>query len=86
MGLHLTLVIVLPGRTKRIWAFIPSRGGARFQPPCGDQGADTDARENGSLTGHRLDQPVRLEGGVTDPIFAIEFKGRGVQALSFILG
>jgi cytochrome c biogenesis protein CcdA/thiol-disulfide isomerase/thioredoxin len=55
-------------------------------PPGDNRGADVDAQGQGVVTGQRLYQLVRQEGGVGDRTFEIRFLDPGVQAYSFTFG
>ena len=54
--------------------------------PGADHGVDTDADGNGTVSGQRLYQLIRQQGGVSDRTFTIEFLDKGVQAFSFTFG
>jgi cytochrome c biogenesis protein CcdA/thiol-disulfide isomerase/thioredoxin len=54
--------------------------------PGADHGVDTDAAGNGVVTGDRLYQLIRQQGGIQDRTFRIEFLEPGVRAYSFTFG
>jgi cytochrome c biogenesis protein CcdA/thiol-disulfide isomerase/thioredoxin len=54
--------------------------------PGADHGVDADADGNGTVSGQRLYQLIRQQGGVSDRTFTIEFLDPGVQAFSFTFG
>ena len=54
--------------------------------PGVDHGVDTDANGEGIVTGQRLYQLVRQQGGVRDRTFEIQFLDPGVQAFAFTFG
>ncbi|MBN9604845.1 MAG: cytochrome c biogenesis protein DipZ [Afipia felis] len=54
--------------------------------PGADHGVDTDANGEGIVTGQRLYQLVRQQGGVRDRTFEIQFLDPGVQAFAFTFG
>jgi hypothetical protein len=54
--------------------------------PGADHGVDTDADGNGTVTGQRLYQLIRQNGGAQDRTFAIEFLDPGVEAFAFTFG
>jgi thiol-disulfide isomerase/thioredoxin len=56
------------------------------KPPGDSHGTDTDADGNGTVTGQRLYQLVRLAGPVGDHTFEIRFEDPGVQAYAFTFG
>jgi hypothetical protein len=51
-----------------------------------NHGVDTDADGYGVVTGNRLYQLVRQQGGIMDRTFRIEFLVPGVRAYSFTFG
>jgi cytochrome c biogenesis protein CcdA/thiol-disulfide isomerase/thioredoxin len=54
--------------------------------PGPDHGVDTDADGQGTVTGQRLYQLIRQNGGAQDRTFEIEFLDPGVQAFAFTFG
>jgi cytochrome c biogenesis protein CcdA/thiol-disulfide isomerase/thioredoxin len=56
------------------------------KPPGDSHGVDTDADGNGTVTGQRLYQLVRVAGPVGDHTFEIHFLDPGVQAYAFTFG
>jgi cytochrome c biogenesis protein CcdA/thiol-disulfide isomerase/thioredoxin len=56
------------------------------QAPGANHGVDTDADGYGVVTGNRLYQLVRQQGGILDRTFRIEFLVPGVRAYSFTFG
>ncbi len=56
------------------------------QAPGANHGVDTDADGYGVVTGNRLYQLVRQQGGIMDRTFRIEFLVPGVRAYSFTFG
>jgi hypothetical protein len=54
--------------------------------PGADHGADVDASGNGVVESQRLYQLVRMQGGMAERTFAIEFLDPGVQAYAFTFG
>jgi cytochrome c biogenesis protein CcdA/thiol-disulfide isomerase/thioredoxin len=54
--------------------------------PGADHGVDTNANGEGTVTGQRLYQLVRQQGGVRDRTFEIQFLDPGVQAFAFTFG
>ncbi|MFD2138007.1 hypothetical protein ACFSLT_27270 [Novosphingobium resinovorum] len=58
----------------------------RRQGPGADHGADVDASGNGAVESQRLYQLVRMQGGMAERTFAIEFLDPGVQAYAFTFG
>jgi cytochrome c biogenesis protein CcdA/thiol-disulfide isomerase/thioredoxin len=56
------------------------------QAPAANHGMDTDANGNGTVTGQRLYQLLRVTGPVNDHTFVIEFLDPGVQAFAFTFG
>jgi cytochrome c biogenesis protein CcdA/thiol-disulfide isomerase/thioredoxin len=56
------------------------------QAPEGNHGMDIDAAGNGTITGQRLYQLIRLTGGADDHTFAITFLDPGAQAFAFTFG
>jgi cytochrome c biogenesis protein CcdA/thiol-disulfide isomerase/thioredoxin len=54
--------------------------------PAADHGVDIDAAGNGTVTGERLYQLVRLDGPVSDHTFSIRFFDPSVKAYSFTFG
>jgi cytochrome c biogenesis protein CcdA/thiol-disulfide isomerase/thioredoxin len=56
------------------------------QAPGADHGVDTDAEGYGVVTGDRLYQLIRQQGGIRDRTFKIEFLVPGVRAYSFTFG
>jgi len=54
--------------------------------PGADHGVDTDANGEGTVTGQRLYQLVRQQGGVRERTFEIQFLDPGVQAFAFTFG
>ncbi len=55
-------------------------------PPGRNHGMDTDAEGRGVVTGHRLYQLIRQQGGINDRTFEIEFLDPGAQAFAFTFG
>ncbi len=55
-------------------------------PPGRNHGMDTDALGRGVVTGHRLYQLIRQQGGINDRMFEIEFLDPGTQAFAFTFG
>jgi thioredoxin family protein len=76
--LHLVLGLPVDGKPVQFRVTIDG------QAPGDNHGVDIDAQGNGVVTDHRLYQPVRQRGAVTDHVFAIESDDPGVQAFSFI--
>jgi cytochrome c biogenesis protein CcdA/thiol-disulfide isomerase/thioredoxin len=72
----------------------PTRSGQRVRfrvtidgkAPGADHGADVDASGNGVVESQRLYQLVRMQGGMAERTFAIEFLDPGVQAYAFTFG
>ena len=59
------------------------------QEPGASHGTDTDAAGNGTVTGQRLYQLIRLDkpsAAQTDHTFAIQFLDPNVQAFAFTFG
>ena len=56
------------------------------QAPAANHGMDTDANGNGTVTGQRLYQLLRINGPVNDHTFVIQFLDPGVQAFAFTFG
>jgi hypothetical protein len=56
------------------------------QAPAANHGMDTDANGNGTVTGQRLYQLLRVNGPVNDHTFVIQFLDPGVQAFAFTFG
>jgi len=54
--------------------------------PGADHGTDVDAQGAGAITGQRLYQLVRQQGGARDRTFEIEFLDPGAQAFAFTFG
>ena len=54
--------------------------------PGADHGMDIDAQGNGVITGQRLYQLIRQQGGDRDRTFQIEFLDPGAQAYAFTFG
>lgn len=54
--------------------------------PGSDHGADVDASGNGTVSGNRLYQLVRQQGGAQERTFEIAFLDPGVQAFAFTFG
>jgi Thioredoxin like C-terminal domain len=54
--------------------------------PGNRHGVDTDADGQGTVTGQRLYQLVRQNGGIADHTFEIRFLDAGVQAYAFTFG
>jgi hypothetical protein len=56
------------------------------QPPGDNHGMDIDAGGNGTVTGQRLYQLIRLKGGAGDHTFTLTFLDPGAQAFAFTFG
>jgi hypothetical protein len=56
------------------------------QPPNGAGGLDIDDQGHGVVTGERLYQLIRQDGGITDRTFEIAFTEPGAQAYVFTFG
>lgn len=56
------------------------------QAPGAAHGEDTDAAGNGTVTGQRLYQLIRQQGGIDNRTFSIEFLDPGVEAYAFTFG
>ncbi len=78
----LHLVLGPPANGKKIRFRVTIDG----KPPGGDHGVDTDAAGNGTVDSQRLYQLVRMQSGVGEHLFTIEFLDPGVQAFSFTFG
>ena len=78
--LHLVLGPGADGKPVRYQVTIDGK------PPGDSHGADTDADGNGTVTGQRLYQLVRLSGPVGDHTFEIHFLDPGIQAYAFTFG
>jgi cytochrome c biogenesis protein CcdA/thiol-disulfide isomerase/thioredoxin len=78
--LHLVLGPAADGKPVRYQVTVDGK------PPGDGHGADTDAQGNGTVTGQRLYQLLRLPGAVDDHTFEIRFLDPGVQAYAFTFG
>jgi cytochrome c biogenesis protein CcdA/thiol-disulfide isomerase/thioredoxin len=78
--LHLVLGPAADGKPVRYQVAVDGK------PPGDGHGADTDAQGNGTVTGQRLYQLLRLPGAVGDHTFEIRFLDPGVQAYAFTFG
>ncbi len=78
--LHLVLGPAADGKPVRYQVTVDGK------PPGDGHGADTDAQGNGTVTGQRLYQLLRLPGAVGDHTFEIRFLDPGVQAYAFTFG
>jgi hypothetical protein len=54
--------------------------------PGADHGMDVDADGDGTITGQRLYQLVRQNGGAKERVFEIRFLDPGAQAYAFTFG
>jgi thiol-disulfide isomerase/thioredoxin len=54
--------------------------------PGADHGMDTDEAGNGTASGHRLFQLIRLKNGVGERTFKIEFMDSGAEVFAFTFG
>jgi cytochrome c biogenesis protein CcdA/thiol-disulfide isomerase/thioredoxin len=78
--LHLVLGPAVDGKPVRFRVTLDG------QAPGADHGMDTDAEGYGAVTGDRLYQLIRQQGGIRDRTFRIEFLTPGVRAYSFTFG
>jgi cytochrome c biogenesis protein CcdA/thiol-disulfide isomerase/thioredoxin len=78
--LHLVLGPGADGKPARFRVTIDGK------PPGDDHGADIDAQGEGVVTGERLYQLVRQQGGIGDRLFSIEFLDPSARAYAFTFG
>jgi cytochrome c biogenesis protein CcdA/thiol-disulfide isomerase/thioredoxin len=78
--LHLVLGPTADGQPVRFRVTLDGKA------PGANHGMDTDAEGYGTVTGNRLYQLIRQQGGIKDRTFRIDFLVAGVQAYSFTFG